>query len=325
MNVSFLEYLIDPKTGENLELLIKKEDGGEVIEGELRSKSNTYPIVRGIPRFAGFTDNGGYAESFGFEWNKWPRLQFEDENVGRPMQGHTLKMWEQITGQANTNLAGKVFADFGCGPGRFLDIVRKKGGKAIGLDMSSAVEAAKKNFPNDPNVLICQADVLQSPIKQGSMDGTFSIGVLHHTSSPQTGFKEMVKTVKPGGWIALAVYGPGGHYADKLVNFYRRLFKKLAPTFSYWPPLAYTYFTVYGIQPFLRVPILKYPANILKMFFPFINLPDRRWTILDTFDSITPTNQSVHGAYEVYHWFKDANLKNIEPSEWGAPTTRAIK
>jgi len=66
------------------------------------------------------------------------------------MQGHTLKMWEQVTGQYKTDLAGKVIADFGCGPGRFLDIVRKKGGKVIGLDMSSAVEAAKKKFPKRP-------------------------------------------------------------------------------------------------------------------------------------------------------------------------------
>jgi SAM-dependent methyltransferase len=325
MNLSFLKYLVDPKTGENLELLVKKEENGDVLEGELKSPSNTYLIVRGIPRFAGYSDNGGYAESFGFEWNKWPRLQFEDENIGRPMQGHTLKMWEQVTGQYQTNLTGKVIADFGCGPGRFLDIVRKKGSKVIGLDMSSAVEAAKKNFPNDPNVLICQADILQSPIKPGSMDGVFSIGVLHHTSSPQTGFKEMVKAAKSGAWVALAVYGPGGHYGDKLVNAYRRLFKKLAPTFGYWPPLIYTYFVTYCIQPFLTVPIFKYPANVLKLFFPFVNLPDVRWTILDTFDSITPSNQSSHSVYEVYHWFKDENLKNIEPSEWCAPATRAIK
>jgi SAM-dependent methyltransferase len=325
MNTSFLKYLFDPQTGENLELTVQKEENGEIIEGELRSASHVYPIVRGIPRFAGFADNGGYAASFGFEWNKWPRLQFEDENIGRPMQGHTLKMWEQITGQAKTDLSGKLIADFGCGSGRFLDIVKKKGGRAIGLDMSSAVEAARKNFPNDPDVLICQADILQSPIKPGSMDGTFSIGVLHHTSSPQTGFQEMAKSVKPGGWIALAVYGSGGHYGGKLTNRYRQLFKKLAPAFGHWPPLIYTYFTVYLIRPFLKVPILKYPANVLQIFFPFINLPDIRWSILDTFDSITPSNQSGHSAYEVYHWFKNAGLREIEPSEWGAPTTRAIK
>jgi SAM-dependent methyltransferase len=325
MHPSFLQYLIDPATGEELKLITKKEEGGDVVEGELRSASNSYPIVRGIPRFAGFIDNGSYAASFGFEWNKWPRLQFEAENIGRPMQGHTLRMWEKITGQTGNDLSGQVIADFGCGPGRFLDIVRRKGGIAIGLDMSSAVEAAKRNFPDDQKVLICQADVLHSPIKPGSIDGVFSIGVLHHTAAPQTGFREMVKTVKPGGWIALAVYGPGGHYGDKLVNSYRRLFKKLAPAFGYWPPLAYTYLTVYLIRPFLKVPILKYPANILKLFFPFINLPDRRWAILDTFDSITPSNQSVHSVYEVFHWFKDENLKNIEPSEWGAPATRAIK
>ena len=33
------------------------------------------------------------------EWSRWPRVQFESENVGRPMQGHTTRMWERITGR----------------------------------------------------------------------------------------------------------------------------------------------------------------------------------------------------------------------------------
>jgi len=46
--------------------------------------------------------------------------------------------------------------------------------------------------------LICQADVFAIADQAGSMDGVFSIGVLHHTTSPQTGFKEMVRAAKSG-------------------------------------------------------------------------------------------------------------------------------
>ena len=65
----------------------------------------------------------------------------------------------RITAMSDGRLDGKVVAEFGCGPGRFLEVVRMKGGKAIGLDLSLAVEAAAENFKNDPDVLICQADI----------------------------------------------------------------------------------------------------------------------------------------------------------------------
>jgi len=53
----------------------------------------SYPIIRGI-RFA---KSEAYSKSFGYEWNKWPRVQFESENKGKPMQGHTTAMWNKIT------------------------------------------------------------------------------------------------------------------------------------------------------------------------------------------------------------------------------------
>ena len=69
-------------------------------------------------------------------------VQFEDQNRGGPMEGHTLRMWERIVGAPHDNLDGRMIADFGCGPGRFVDIVRKKRGRVIGLDLSVAVEKA---------------------------------------------------------------------------------------------------------------------------------------------------------------------------------------
>jgi SAM-dependent methyltransferase len=314
MHISFLPCLVDPHTQEALELSIDHREGDFILTGMLASPSHRYPIVRGVPRFAGYTEKNNYTKSFGYQWNKWSRLQFESENVGKTMQGHTLSMWQRITAIDTDDLGGAIIADFGCGSGRFIEIVRMKHGRVIGIDLSDAVEAAGENFRRDCGVLICQADVLRPPIRRGSMDGAFSIGVLHHTPNPRKGFEEMSRTVKPGGWIAISVYGKGGYYDFPTVSFYRAFFKVLWPWFKHYPPLVYAYLTTYVIRPLSYIPVF---GKMLRFIFPFVKLPDIYWSLLDTFDSVTPSYQSSHESYEIYHWFKECGMIEIAPSNWG--------
>lgn len=314
MHRSFLTYLADPQTHESLRLEATKTDGNFVQEGALLSSTHRYPIVHGIPRFSGYNDQSSYASSFGYQWCKWSRLQFESENQGLPMEGHTLCMWERITGVQQQDLVGSVVLDCGCGPGRFLDVVESRGGRAIGIDLSDAVEAAGENFRGNPNVLICQGDVLQPPIKPASVDGAFSIGVFHHTPDPRRGFEQMCQAVRPGGWSAVCVYGKGGYYDFPTVTLYRNLFKRLWPALGHYPPLIYSYIAAYCLRPISNLPLV---GKLMRLPFPFVPLPDAKWSLLSTFDSITPNYQSAHESYEVYSWLKDLGLSNIEPSDWG--------
>lgn len=325
MRAHFLNYLVDPHTGENLNLEITREHLGDIIEGSLFSSRNRYPIVRGIPRFAGYEDNNNYTTSFGYQWNKWSKIQFDSENIGKPMEGYTLKMWDNITHIQEPDLNRAVIVDFGCGSGRLLETIRQKDGIAIGIDLSYAVEAAQEIFANDPNVLICQADVLKSPIRPNSADGAFSIGVLHHSKNAREGFNEMVKCVKSGGWLAVSLYSPGGYYDNFFVNVYRKLFKVLWPYCGHYPPLIYSYITVYLFRPLLHIPILRTLIRPFLAFFPFFNIKDIRWSVLNTFDSVTPTNQYVFTPYQVFQWFKEAALRDIEPSNWAGATIHARK
>ncbi len=325
MHKKFLKYLVDPKTGDDLKLEIIKSDKDIIIEGFLISKSNKYPIVRKVPRFAGYNDKSNYTKSFGWQWNNWSKIQFDSHNVGKPMQAYTLKMWDQITHINTSDLNNAVIVDIGCGPGRFIETIRQKNGLAIGIDLSDAVEAAIENFPNDPNVLICQADVLQTPIKPESVDGSFSIGVLHHTTNPQKGFNEMAKIVKPGGWVSVSVYSTG-YYSNFIVNLYRKIFKILWPVFRHYPPLIYSYVVVCLTRAISYIPIFRTLATPFLSFIPCINIKkDIGWSILNTFDSVTPSNQSSHSPYEVFNWFKKAGLKDIEPSNWAGASFNARK
>ncbi len=315
MQKHFLKYLVDPKTGEDL-----------TWEGDyLVSPSNKYPVVRGIPRFAGYKDDANYTKSFGYQWNKWSKIQFDSMNIGKKMEGYTLMMWDRITHVLDKDLHNKVIVDVGCGSGRYIETIRDKNGIAIGLDLSDAVEAASEIFAKDPNVLICQADVLQSPIRPDSVDGVFSVGVLHHTANPKNGFSEMVKILKPGGWIALSVYGLGGYYDNFFVNVWRKIFKFIWPVFGHFPPLIYSYVVVYLSKLILKIPVIRTLARPFMSFFPFMNIKDIDWSVLNTFDSVTPSNQSGHTMYEAFHWFKNEGLKDIEPSNWWGTSLHAKK
>jgi SAM-dependent methyltransferase/uncharacterized protein YbaR (Trm112 family) len=325
MHKQFLKYLVDPKTKEDLKLESKKEEGDRVIEGFLISKSNRYPIVRGIPRFAGYKDDANYTKSFGYQWNKWSEIQFDSKNIGKKYQGFSMDMLERITNIKDRDLNNAVIADIGCGPGRFLENIREKNGLAIGLDLSDAVEAAGEIYKNDPNVLVCQADVLKSPLKTDSIDGIFSIGVLHHTTNAEQGFREMVRAVKPNGRISVSVYSTGGYYDDFMVNIWRKIFKKLWPIFKHYPALIYTYIVVYLRTFIKKIPIVRTLAHPFFWFLPALILKDISWSILNTFDSITPSNQYGYTMYQTFQWFKKANLKNIEPSNWAGSSLHAIK
>lgn len=313
MHIKYLKYLACPETGRPLVLgTITHRNGDNIIEGSLLSGEREYKVLDGIPRFVPSTN---YAASFGFQWNRWPKVQFESENQGKPMSGHTAKMFNRILGPASSSdLSGKTILDLGCGPGRFVELARKRGASVIAIDYSLAVDTVAENFNGDEGVCVIQGDALCLPIVSGVVDGAYSIGVLHHTPDPARGFAEMVRVLCPGAWAALCLYGQGGHYDRQEVNIWRSVFRLLMPYFGVYPALVYAYFGAYIVYPLSFIPVI---GHILRLVYPTVRLPDIKWRILDTFDSVTPCHQSRHTPYEMYQWFESAGLINIQPTNWG--------
>ena len=106
MNVkkNLYKLLCDPATGEDLELIIEKKIGDEILKGKLVSQSNEYKIINSIPRFI---DKENYSNNFGWQWNKWANVQFDHSNIDKPMEGYTSKMFSQITEWDKENLSEK--------------------------------------------------------------------------------------------------------------------------------------------------------------------------------------------------------------------------
>mgnify|MGYP001244963862 FL=1 len=231
------------------------------------------------------------------------------------MEGYTTRMFNQITEWDKDNLSEKIVLDMGCGSGRFTDVVLSNGGYVIAVDNSSAIDAAKDNLKeNLDKALFVQADVLNLPIKDNVVDLSFSIGVLHHTPDPLKGINESFRTLKKNGEFALSVYSKNTNYDLTMVHLWRKVFRATWPIFRQYPPLIYSY--LFGGLNHYLAKLNRFLTYPIKIIFPTISLPDLRWSILDTFDSITTSYQSSHTFYEVYSWLKDSGYSESRPGIW---------
>jgi SAM-dependent methyltransferase len=310
MKLKFLKYLCDPEN--QMDLILKNGiiKNNTIISGILKSQKNSYPIINGIPRFV---KNESYSANFGYQWNRWARTQFDDQNVNGPLKNYTSNMFKSITQFSKKKLHGKLVLDLGCGPGRFTDVAVDMGAIVIALDYSSAIDAAKLNFATkQSNILFIQGDALNLPIKKNTLDYCFSIGVLHHTPSPIQAVKQVSRVLKKkgGGVFAIRVYNKKSFYTFPSVKLWRYIFLKLNPLFKFYPPLIYSYF--FGTITFILGKIWRPLSYPLRIIFPTVWSLDYRWLILDTFDAITTSYQSGHTPLEVRSWLVDAGFIKIK-------------
>jgi hypothetical protein len=70
---------------------------------------------------------------------------------------------------------------------------------------------------------------------------------------------------------------------------------------------------------------IKFVGKCFKFFFPVIILPDKNWSYLDTFDSLTPHYASAHNEKEVKTWLKFSNFKKIKKTFWYNSSFNAYK
>lgn len=310
MKKNHVDYLCDPQTGEDLNLVIEELVGSSIKSGSLISKSNTYPIIDGVPRFVNFD---GYSKNFGWQWKKWSKVQFESENKDSPMEGYTEDMFLKITNFGKETIKNKLVLDLGCGSGRFLDIINKCESLIIALDYTAAIDVAKRNIQNE-NILFIQGDALNLPIKNEIVDYVYSIGVLHHTPDPKKGIEEAYKVLKKEGVFAISLYSEKSLYTFFSVKIWRKIFNLLWPIFGSLPAFVYSKF--FGTITYYLGKVHIYLTYPVRFFFPTAVLPDIRWSILDTFDKVTTSFQSGHSEKQVISWFETLGFKNITTGKW---------
>jgi SAM-dependent methyltransferase len=270
----------------------------EVQSGSLRcANDHTFAVLRGVPRFV---EQDAYTRSFSYEWQRFRTTQL-DSHTGRSDTRDRL--------QASLNfpleeLAGKRVLDAGCGMGRFGEIVQRYGGEYVGVDYSFAIDAAQQNIGHLPGVHLVQADIFRLPFAPLSFDLIISLGVLHHTPDPRRAFASLPLLLKPGGKLSVTVYDAGNKVYVMNTRFWRRLTtrmpRRLLHLLSHAAAPLYYVWTLPGLGWLFRG-------------LAFISLErDWRWRVLDTFDWYSPRYMSWHTHHEVFGWFKENGLEQVE-------------
>lgn len=120
-----------------------------------------------------------------------------------------------------TFLPGARVIDVGCGTGhRVIPLAKHFGVKEyVGIDHSAAslkvAEALATELEMD-NVTLAEGDLFSLPYSDEHFDIVISQGVLHHTSDPYRGFKELVRVCRSGGFVNIFLYNKWNHWRHNL-------------------------------------------------------------------------------------------------------------
>jgi ubiquinone/menaquinone biosynthesis C-methylase UbiE len=147
-----------------------------------------------------------------------------------PYPSYSKQEREQIFGSELTRyrflgldkyLPNARVADVGCGTGhRVIPITEHFRVKEyVGIDQSrSSLTVAKalvEELKSRQSTLL-EGDVFNLPFPDASFDIVISQGVLHHTSDPYRGFKELVRICRPGGFVNIYLYNKWNHWRHNL-------------------------------------------------------------------------------------------------------------
>jgi SAM-dependent methyltransferase len=317
VNVAHLQHLVCPRCHGPLTIENATLVGERVSSGSLQCARCpvSYPIRRFIPRFV--ADAGNYASNFGYQWNRHWQTQY-DRYSGAPIsETRFFKSTEWPR-----DMPGELLLEAGSGSGRFTEFAVSTGAFVISFDYSEAVDANYRNNGDRANLLILQASIYEMPFPRAYFSRVVCVGVLQHTPDPRNAFLCLANALRPGGSL--------------VVDAYIRL--------PWWKQIWLTKYWVLPITRRLPAPSLYRfcerwvnlwwgptglfqrvtGRRVLSWFLLIADyrgvypLPDhiqKEWSILDSFDMLSPAYDFPQSVESVQAWFDDAGLVNTQVGE----------
>ena len=311
-----IEMFACPKCGDMLRIAsVKTEDAavGEVVDGQLECGACRFmvPVVGCLPRFV---TSESYASSFGFQWNRFDRIQ-----IDKFMHNDLSRDRFRATTGWPTNLQGQRVLEAGCGAGRFTQFALETGAEVFSFDLSLAVEAAYRNNSGTSNLTVFQANIYEIPLRKAMFDKIFCMGVLQHCPDVAGAFRSLVPFLRPGGEIVIDVYEK--EYGFPPLKYLARPFVRHLSTESLYNLLRWTTPPAFELKKMLhRVPAIGPRLSALIPIGPISYAPRLNYTddelkqvkILSALDMLSPVYDQPQRIDDVQKWFKDAGLVDIK-------------
>jgi SAM-dependent methyltransferase len=135
-------------------------------------------------------------------------IRFDDGEAYERLMG----IWSDIVGQVFLDwlspAPGQRWADIGCGSGAFTKLIlsRCAPAKVDGIDPSDSQLAYARVRPGVQDAIFHQGDAMALPFPDASFDIAVMALVIHFVPDPAKGVAEMVRVVRPGGWVTAYVW-----------------------------------------------------------------------------------------------------------------------
>jgi 2-polyprenyl-3-methyl-5-hydroxy-6-metoxy-1,4-benzoquinol methylase len=311
-----LEHFVCPSCHRSLSIeSVEEREGDRIKKGFLicSTGQHRFPVAGFMPRFVS-TDDATCA--FGFEWNRHPRTQFDSVNGMRLSE-------DRFFAQTNwpRDLSGNKILEVGSGAGRFTEIALQTGATVFSVDASQAVDANWNNNGHHANLILCQASLYELPFPQDYFDKVFCFGVLQHTPNVALAFKKIAQFVRPCGELVVDVYNKNYWRNFHTPMYLIRPITKRIPheTLHHWlsrsvPRLLRISTWLRDHVPFIGrqlgalIPVANYngvfPTDSVELL--------EQYSILDTFDTLSPKYISPQRPDTVRQWFINAGYQDIE-------------
>jgi SAM-dependent methyltransferase/uncharacterized protein YbaR (Trm112 family) len=216
------------------------------------SRRLAYPILHGVPRMLVFPT--GVAAAFerafgdrvrrelpGYTWpserpvtgeedvlrtfsREWLDYEWDNRSYWNLSPEQTFRCMDFMLDLAARPVRHQRVLEVGIGIGGIADHVsRSQVAEVVGIDLSYAVDAARRHFGGNPFLHIVQASVFAPPFAESSFDFVYSQGVIHHTFSTVAAFRRLSRLPRPDGRLYVWVYSD----EDERRTWMRRLLMRL--------------------------------------------------------------------------------------------------
>jgi SAM-dependent methyltransferase len=154
------------------------------------------------------------------DWAEW------GEPLTRPLHEAALA--------ALAPLADRMLLDAGCGTGSVLRSAARRGARVAGLDAAAEMIAEARRRLPDADLRV--GDIAALPFPDATFDVVTAFNAVQYAAVPQAAVAELARVIRPGGRVAVGVWGdPGRCDTD---GVFRRVLALAPPPPGAAAPLA---------------------------------------------------------------------------------------